>query len=81
MVTKLTEGVSERLHALTVFVNGGVTLRQGVELVAEEDSPGLLIGAEDPLDGKPELPGSRLSSSMARPRMESSTEPNIHERT
>jgi hypothetical protein len=29
-MTEITEGVGEGLHALAVFINGGVTLRHGV---------------------------------------------------
>jgi hypothetical protein len=80
-MTDVTKGVSKGLHALAVVGNGGITLGNGVELMADEDRPGLLVAAELPLDGKPKLPGRRLLTSMANSRTESSTELNIQERT
>jgi hypothetical protein len=52
----VTEGIDERLNALAVLVDSGVTLRYGVEAVAEVYRPGLFVGTKEVLDGKPEVP-------------------------
>jgi hypothetical protein len=56
-VANITEGVDGGFHALAVRGDVGVTLLHGVELVIEEDGPGLLVGAEDVLDGDPKSMG------------------------
>ncbi|KAJ1256477.1 hypothetical protein BS78_K015300 [Paspalum vaginatum] len=47
----IVEGVSRCLHALTGISDGGVALLHAVELVAEEDGPRFLVGAEEVFDG------------------------------
>jgi hypothetical protein len=51
------EGVGGGFHALAIGGDVGVALLHGVELVIEEDGPGLLVGAEDVLDGDLESMG------------------------
>ena len=50
-MTDVTEVVGEGLHAAAILGDGGV------EIMAEEDRPGLPVGAEEALNGEPEVPG------------------------
>jgi hypothetical protein len=56
-VVDITEGVGDGFHVLAVGGDVGVALLHGVELVIEEDGSGLLVGAEDVLDGDPKSMG------------------------
>jgi hypothetical protein len=53
----IVEGVSERLNALAVVCDGGVTLNDSVELVAEVDGVGLPVVVEEIGDGGVESVG------------------------
>jgi hypothetical protein len=56
-VADITEGIDGGFHALAVGGDVGVAQLHGVELVIEEDGPGLLVGVEDVLDGNLESMG------------------------
>lgn len=57
-VTDVPEGSSLDLEPLAVLVDRRITLLQGVEFLQQEDGPGRAIGAEESLDGDPQLAGS-----------------------
>jgi predicted HTH transcriptional regulator len=52
-----------------------------VELVDEEDGARLLVGVEDPLNGRLEIAGGRISLVHGEIEDGSSTEPRIQPRT
>lgn len=56
----VAEGVSEGLHAAAILDDGGVALCHGVEVMTEEDPPGLLVGAKETLDGEPKISGGPI---------------------
>ena len=57
-VIDVPEGSSLDLEPLVVLVDRRITLLQGVEFLQQEDGPGRTIGAEESLDGDPQLAGS-----------------------
>ena len=57
-MTDVAEAIGEGLHAAAILGDGGVALRHGVEIMAEEDRSELPVGAEEALNGEPEVPGS-----------------------
>jgi hypothetical protein len=59
-VVDIAEGIGDFLHLLAVIEDGRVTLSHGMEFVAEEYGVLFLVGAEDALDGGPELTGGLI---------------------
>lgn len=58
-VANVAEGISRRLHALTIVGDGEIALGHGVELVMQIDRARLLVGLKEVVDGDPQVP-SRL---------------------
>lgn len=51
-MTDIAESIDEVLHALAIHSDGGIALHHGVEVVADEDHPGLLGGAKEAFNGE-----------------------------
>ena len=56
-VANVAEGISRRLHALTIVGDGEIALGHGVELVMQIDRARLLVGLKEVVDGDPQVPG------------------------